>query len=149
MEGFIPLDVLLLIQRVSHLFRHVLELRQYTRVELLSIGELIFRDQFFTHISDSFKVGHDTFKGLSVCAHRVTSDLIDLEPQIDVISNFIFLFLRLVDKVLTLMICSSVICFREANVSDITSLHGSHHDLVVFMKAWVFHFKLLIDLPSL
>jgi hypothetical protein len=143
------LYVLLLCESITHLFGHILELRQNALVKLLGIGIFALFHEFTTHISNSFKIESDALEGVWVSADGVTTDLTDLEADVDVVADGVLLFLGLVEEVSAAVVGALMVKPGEPYPGYFTPLHRTHHNLVVLMIAWILHLKLLVDLTSL
>lgn len=149
MKTSASLTSLLFIERIPHFLGHVSEIGEDPLIELLSIRILTFLHQLLANFPYLFEVVQNAFERLIVSADRVPLDLVDLEPDVDVITNPVLLLLRLVLEVSAHVKSAFVVELREPDVCDLSSLHGPHDNFVMLMKANVLHFELLINLSPL
>ena len=149
MEGVASLLSFILIESVAHGLWHILELRENTAIEVLSIVVLSLLHEFAANFSYSFEILHNALERVWISADWVPSDLADGELYEDIIANFVLLFLRFVDEMYAFMVRHLVVAGREPDVCNLTSLHCAHDNLVVLMETWIFHFEALVDAASL
>lgn len=148
-EPLAPLVALVLSEAVAHLLRHVFELGKNALVKLLGVGVLFFLHELSAHISHPLKIGGDSLETLRVSASGVPANLANRELDVDVIANRVLLLLGLVDEVSARMVGSLMIEAGESDPGDFSSLHLSHHNLVMLMIADVLHHELLIHFSPL
>lgn len=108
-KAITSLTLLDLTEAITHLLGHVLVHRKDTLVQVLSIDVLFFLHELLTNISDPLVVVHYALESIRTSANGYALDLIDLEPDINVLTDPILLLLSLVDVVPELVILHLVI----------------------------------------
>ena len=108
-KAITSLTLLNLAEAITHLLGHVLVHRKDTLVQVLRIDVLFFLHELLTNISDPLVVIHYALESIRTSTNGYALDLIDLEPDINVLTDPILLLLSLVDVVHALVILHLVI----------------------------------------